>query len=205
MQPFMFRRGSMAFVSLYALACGGPPADTPSAVILLTPDTICQGDAHRTSVTIDGTMSSRHLSLVPLPPEDTSFDPDGAMAAPIEYAWSLDGDEHTITGGSLTSSTITVTAAGDRPLHISLTTRNRVGGTATSLRTLPITVPTTWPRHCSSDAACPGGACRVDDAGGADAGPSSGTCVGAHCSADRNCAPCFVCDTTQMTCVPRTP
>src|SRR4051812_5533057 len=64
-------RCTIVLVSLLALACGGPPADTPSAVILFSPDTICEGDAHHATVMLDGTMSSRHLSLVPLPPEDT--------------------------------------------------------------------------------------------------------------------------------------
>ncbi len=189
----MFRRGPVVLVSLLGLACGGPPADTPSAVILFSPETLCQGDAHRTPITLDGRMSSRHLSLVPLPPEDTAY-PDGATVVPLAFAWRLDGDAHTVTAGSLTTSTLTVTAAGERPLHVSLTTTNLAGGTATSLRTLPITLPETWPRRCSSDAACPGGACDA----------STSACVpNVRCSTDAMCAPCFVCDTAQMGCVPR--
>jgi len=202
MHPDMFRRGPLAIATVWVLACGGPPADQPSAVILFSPETICRGDAHRTTVMLDGTMSSRHLSLIPLPPEDTAY-PDGASVAPISYAWTLEGDEHVVVGGSLTSSTLSITAAGDRPLHVTLTTTNLAGGSATSLRTLPITVPTTWPRHCTSDAACPGGSCLVIDGALADAG-GSGVCVGSvHCTSDTACDPCFVCDPTQMACVPR--
>lgn len=203
----MNRRGPLVLVwvlvpSAWALACGGPPPDTPSAVILFSPETICQGDAHRTTVALDGTMSSRHLALIPLPPEDTAY-PDGATVAPLAYQWTLEGDEHTIVSGSLTAPTLSITALGDRPLHVTLTTTNLVGGSATSLRTLPITVPTTWPRHCSSDAACPGGACALIDAATGDAG-GSGVCVGtAHCTTDATCDPCFVCDPMQMACVPR--
>jgi hypothetical protein len=176
-----------------AAACGGPPADTPSAVILLTPETVCEGDANATSILLDGRMSSRHLSLVPLPPEDTSY-PDGAMPVPLTFAWHLEGDAYQITNGSLTGSTVTVTVAGERPLHVSLTTTNLAGGTATSLRTLPITVPETWPRRCTMDAQCPGGACDV----------ATNACVGTlHCATSANCPPCFVCDATPMTCVPR--
>lgn len=187
----MFRRAAIVFVSAFLLACGGPPPDTPSAVILLTPGTICQGDAQRTSILIDGTMSSRHLALVPLPPEDTSY-PDGAMPIALTFAWTLEGDAHTISAGSLTSSTVTVTAAGDRPLHVTLTTTNLAGGTATSLRTLPITVPTVWPTNCTADTDCPGGAC------------ASGHCAGTtHCASSATCDPCFTCETIHMTCVPR--
>lgn len=218
MRTNMFRRGLIAFVSVYALACGGPPPDTPSAVILFTPETICQGDAHESDVHIDGTMSSRHLSLVPLAPEDTSY-PDGAMVAPLAYAWTLEGDEHTVTEGSLTSSTLTVTAAGDRPLHVTLTTTNLLGGTATSVRSLPITVPTTWTTHyCAIDADCPmstcepasgvcvsSHACMADRAcPGSTCDLASGHCVPlAHCVNDAGCDPCFVCNPILMACVPR--
>lgn len=189
----MFRRGLFAFVSVLLLACGGPPPDTPSAVILLTPETICQGDAMTTPVLLDGTMSSRHLSLVPLPPEDTSY-PDGAMVVPLQFAWTLEGDAHVVTRGSLSTSTLTILAAGDRPLHVRLTTTNLAGGTATSLRTLSITLPTRWPTRCTADAACPGGACDT----------TAGTCVGSvHCTSSATCDPCFVCDATSMTCMPR--
>jgi hypothetical protein len=181
-----------ALVSCGALACGGPPADTPSAVILLSPESICQGDAYRTPIHLDGTMSSHHLSLVPLPPEDSAY-PDGAVVAPLTFAWSLDGDATRITSGTTTSSMLTVTAAGTRPLHISLTTTNLVGGSATSLRTLSITLPTPWPSFCSDDGMCPGG-----------------SCVGTHCEGSVTCSmstpcanPCFVCDATSSVCVPR--
>lgn len=200
----MLRRGPLPFVSLLLLACGGPPPDTPSAVILLRPETVCEGDAYATPVVLDGTMSSRHLSLVPLPPEDTAY-PDGATAIPLTYAWALEGDAYTITSGTLTSDRLTVTVAGDRPLHVHLTTTNLAGGSASSLRTLPITVPTTWPRHCDADDDCPGGACSIAvDAAAADAGPTPGTCVGTvHCTTDAMCDACFVCDAMQSACVPR--
>lgn len=193
----MFRRGVLAGImaSCALVACEGPPPDVPSAVIHFSPETVCQGDAHRTEVTLDGTMSSRHLSLVPLPPEDSAF-PDGATVAPLAFRWTLEGDEHVITDGSTTSSLLTVTVAGDRPLHVSLTTTNLVGGTATSLRTLPITVPTTWPARCRADGDCEGGACDV----------ASGACVGTvHCTTDATCDPCFVCEAASSTCVPRSP
>lgn len=191
----MLRRGWLAFVSVLALACGGPPADTPSAVILITPGTICENDAHATSILLDGTMSSRHLTLVPLPPEDTAY-PDGATVAPLAFQWTLEGDAYTIVDGTLTSRQLTVTAAGERPLHVSLTTTNLAGGSATSLRTLPITLPTTWPRRCTSDADCPGGACDL----------AAMACVGStHCTSSAGCDPCFVCDATRMACVPRSP
>lgn len=182
--------------TLAALGCGGPPADTPSAVILLSPGTVCQGDARLTEITLDGTMSSRHLSLVPLPPDDSSL-PDGATIAPLAFSWALEGDGYEVASGSLTSPRLTVRADGARPLHVSLTTTNLAGGSATSLRTLPITIaPAPWPASCRADAACAGGSCDV----------TTRTCVPAmRCARDGDCAPCFVCDLAQSGCVPRSP
>jgi hypothetical protein len=183
----------MLLIGSLALACGGPPADTPSAVILVSPDTVCQGDAHRTRILLDGRMSSRHLTLVPVPPEDTSY-PDGAMVTPLTFAWHLDGDEHVVTSGSLTDSALEITVLGERPLHVTLTTTNLAGGSATSLRTLPITLPTDWPRRCTIDAPCPGGACDT----------AASACVATvHCANDSGCDPCFVCDAATSLCTPR--
>lgn len=186
----------ITMVIAFALGCGGPPADTPSAVILLSPGTVCEGDARRTEITLDGTMSSRHLSLVPLPPEDTSF-PDGAMVAPLTYTWTLEGDGYEVASGSLSAPRLTVRADGARPLHVSLTTTNLAGGSATSLRTLPITVaPAPWPATCRGDGACAGGTCDT----------STRTCVPTmRCARDTDCDPCFVCDAAQGGCVPRSP
>lgn len=189
----MLRGGVLAFVSAFVLACGGPPPDTPSAVIALSPATICEGDAHRTEITIDGRSSSRHLSLVPLPPEDASS-AMGDAGPSLLFAWSISGAEHTITDGTLSSDLLHVTSAGDRPLHVQLTVTNRVGGTATSLRTVSITSPTRW-GSCSADSACEGGRCDV----------ATHTCVPTEtCHTDADCAPCFVCDATAGGCVPRT-
>lgn len=161
-------------------------------MILITPETVCENDGFVTTVHLDGRMSSRHLSLVPLPPEDSAF-PDGAVVAPLTYAWQLDGDDHHVTRGTLTDSTLDVQVAGARPLHVTLTTTNVAGGSAASLRTLPITLRSHW-TFCRDDSHCPGGACDL----------ATNVCVGTtHCTSDAGCDTCFVCDAATSTCVPR--
>ena len=88
------------------------------------------GDGHATTVTFSGARSSDHLSLMPSPP--------GPDEPPLEFLWVLEGAEHVVVGGGLTVSEISVTTAGDRPLHAELTVVDAEGAEATSLRTLAI-------------------------------------------------------------------
>ena len=173
------------FVSFLLLARGGPPPDPPSAVVSLSPATICEGDGHHTEVLLDGSMSSVHLTLVPVMPAPGE--------APLQFSWSLSGATPVITAGTLTSDALAVTTAGDRPLHVTLTVTNGVGGTATTLRTISIT-PLTRTR-CSLDADCAPGVCAVD----------LRTCIPDHsCSSDDDCEPCFSCEAASSRCLPRT-
>lgn len=167
------------------IACGGPPPDPPSAVVALSPATICEGDGHHTEVLLDGSDSSVHLTLVPVAP-----DPD---EPPLRFSWVLSGADFVITAGSLTSDLLAVTSAGDRPLHAALTVTNGVGGVATTLRTVSIT-PFERER-CSDDSDCSAGVCATDVE----------ACIPDHaCDDDGDCAACFACETSTSRCLPRT-
>jgi hypothetical protein len=117
-----------ALVLLLALGCAGPPPHPPTAVIDTTPDTVCRGDAFATVIELSGARSSASLSLIPAPPDPS--------APPLEFEWLLDGAEHAVVAGSLTSPRLAVTTAGDRPLHVTLTVFDADGGDATSLVTV---------------------------------------------------------------------
>ncbi len=177
--------GRVVLVSLLLLACGGPPPDPPSAVVALSPATLCEGDAHHTEVLLDGSNSSVHLTLVPVAP-----DPD---EAPLRFAWTLSGAAAVITAGTLTSDALAVTSPGDRPLHVALTVTNGAGGTATTLRTVSIT-PAVRER-CTADSDCTSGVCAVEVA----------SCIPNHsCDDDGDCEACFACDVPTSRCLPRT-
>jgi hypothetical protein len=180
--------GMARVACLFALlvACGGPPPDPPSAVVSLSPATICEGDAHHTEILLDGTDSSVHLTLVPVAP-----DPD---EPPLRFAWTITGAAYEISAGTHTSDLLAVTSAGDRPLHASLTVTNGAGGTATTLRTVSITAVDV--ERCSArDPSCASGVCAID----------VGACIPDHaCDDDGDCETCFACDTAMSRCVPRT-
>lgn len=117
-------------IALACCGCAAPPAHPPTAVIDVSPEVICVGDDHATTVTFSGARSSDHLSLMPSPP--------GPDEPPLEFRWALEGAQHVVVGGDLTSPEISVTTAGDRPLHAELTVVDAEGGVATSLRSLAI-------------------------------------------------------------------
>ncbi len=170
---------------LATLGCAGPGPDTPSAVIELLPETICEGDAHATEVLLDGRASSSHLALVPVPPEPGD--------SPLRFAWSLSGAEHRVVSGALDADRLVITSAGDRPLHVELAVTNGAGGVARHLRTLSITRPLVT--------ACAGaGECAVDETCASDLG----VCIAAHdCRSDADCETCTSCDVARARCVPR--
>lgn len=120
----------LAALALFALGCAGPPPDPPTAVIDATPGTLCRGDAFATVVELSGARSSATLSLVPAPPDPS--------APPLEFLWYLDGTEHRVVDGSLSSARVSVVARADRPLHALLTVRDGLGGEATSLLSVGI-------------------------------------------------------------------
>ncbi len=117
-------------LALFCSGCAAPPAHPPTAVIDLEPAVICLGDGHRTTVTFSGARSSYRLSLMPSPP--------GPDDPPLSFFWSLEGAQHALVDGTLTSAVISVTTAGDRPLHAELTVVDADGGEATSQRSLAI-------------------------------------------------------------------
>jgi len=115
---------------LFSCACAGPPPAPPTALIELTPTSICRDDGHATIIQISGSRSASGISLVPSPP-----DPG---APPLEFTWQIDGPEHAVIDGSTLSPALSVTTLGDRPMHVTLTVMNADGGEATSVRTLGI-------------------------------------------------------------------
>jgi hypothetical protein len=185
MCPRMVVPVRVALLSSLLFACSGPPPDPPSAVVALSPATICEGDGHHTEIILDGSGSSAQLTLVPVPPEPGE--------PPLRFAWTLSGAAFEVVAGDLTSDVVVLTSAGDRPLHASLTVTNGSGGIATTLRTVSIT-PYERDR-CSDDSDCDAGVCAVD----------LGSCIPAHtCEDDDDCDACFACDTASSRCLPRT-
>ncbi len=119
-------------MALLCCGCAGPPAHPPTAVIDIEPAVICAGDGYRTTVTFSGARSSDQLSLMPSPP--------GPEDAPLQFFWALEGAPHVVVNGAPSSAEISVTTAGDRPLHAELTVVDADGGEAMSLRSLAIEV-----------------------------------------------------------------
>ena len=172
----------------FALAgCGGDPGvATPTAVITARPDALCLGDDYQTIVELDASNSAPGLTLLP-------------ATAPLEgfalvYAWELTGAAHRIEGQDPKGITLRVSTAGDRPLHVALTVTNEEGGQATSLRSLPVTLPPAL-KPCVAGS-CPAGE-RCLPLDGED------RCVLAlDCEILADCPPCYRCDKLQGACVP---
>lgn len=114
-------------------ACGEPPPPAPSAVIALEPSSVCLGDDFQTLIRLDASESAPTLTLVPVAPE-----PDDP---PLRLHWSFSGAEHRVVEGDVHSVELGVTTAGDRPLHVALEVENAEGGSATTLKTVAITLP----------------------------------------------------------------
>ncbi len=125
-------RGLCATGVVAVLACGqGPPAPAPSAVINAMPTAVCAGDNFMTPIALDAKGSAAHLTLVYVPP------PPGSP--PLRYHWAFSGSATMVTAGDVNSDSVTVTMAGDRPLHVALTVSNSEGGSTTTTTTIDIT------------------------------------------------------------------
>lgn len=125
-------RAVAAVVVAIVAACGAPPPDSPSAVIRIDPEHVCEGDGYATEIAISGRESAPRLSLVPVPP--------GPDDPPLTYAWSFSGGSILILEGDLDDPELRIATAGDRPVHVELTVGNGEGE-ATVVRTIGITVP----------------------------------------------------------------
>jgi|GEM_PF-6459632 len=118
-------------VVLIAIACGSPPPPAPSAVIVMSPSSVCVGDAFTTPIHLDATSSAQGLTLVYVRP-----DPN---APPLSYTWSFEGAAMRFDEGDAHSDTLTVRSSGDRPLHVTLEVRNSLGGVTDALASISIT------------------------------------------------------------------
>lgn len=125
-------RLSIAAAAL-CLGCGEPPPPSPSAVINVTPSSVCLGDDFATEIALDAKDSQARLTLVPVPP--------GPDDPPLDFSWSFAGAEHRVIEAEPTGIALTVTTRGDRPLHVSLRVRNTDGGEATALASVAVTLP----------------------------------------------------------------
>lgn len=119
-------------VALIAIAsCGEPPPPAPSAVITMSPTSVCVGDAFTTPIHLDATSSAQTLTLVYVRP-----DPD---AGPLQFTWSFSGSAIQIDDGDTSSDSLTLRMQGDRPLHVTLRVQNASGGVTEALSTVSIT------------------------------------------------------------------
>lgn len=133
-------------------ACAETSPHPPSAVAVAEPDSVCLGDAHATPVLLDARESAQRLTLVP-----EAEPPD---LPPLRYTWTLEGDEHRVVDGNLGSEQITVTLAGERPLHVSLRVESSAGSVSETMITVSVTEPESGPGpSCESDLEC--GPCRA--------------------------------------------
>lgn len=115
-----------------ACSCGSPPPPAPSAVIAVSPAAICQDDAFTTPIELDASGSSPKLTLVYVRPDPNE--------PPLSFHWSFEGSAIQIDDGDSESPQVTLRAAGDRPLHVSLRVRNAEGGETVALTTIGITL-----------------------------------------------------------------
>jgi hypothetical protein len=124
-------RSTLGFFALLVAGCGEVPPPPPTAVIEALPRAICEGDDHRTPIRLDASKSVPRLALIPVVA--------GEDDPPLDISWAFSGAAHRVLDGDLAALQITVSTAGDRPLHVSLTVENAGGGRAESLTTIHLT------------------------------------------------------------------
>jgi len=169
--------------------CGEAPPPPPTAVVEAQPESVCLHDDFTTQVRLDASLSSTGLSLTATPPpaEDTS----------LVYQWTFAGAAYRIEGRDESAREAwLVRSAGDRPLHVQLTVINQAGGEATTLFTLPITLPEPV-RDCDGTTCSAGQHC-ADVAGRRICLPDL-TCE----DESPSCPACFQCDHASGRCLPR--
>ena len=136
---------------LCVCACAPASPHPPSAVAVAEPDAVCLDDAHRTMVLLDARESAQRLTLVP-----EAEPPD---LPPLSYRWRLEGDEFRLVDGDLTSEQLTVTLAGQRPLHVYLRVESSEGGVSETMISVSVTEASGPGPTCDSDLEC--GPCRT--------------------------------------------
>ena len=176
-------RVAVVAAALGVAACAGPASSTPSAVIVISPPSVCAGDAHRTVVELDARRSSARLTLIPEPPAPGE--------PPLSYEWRVEGGAVRLVEGDLRSDRVRITTDGLRPVHVWLTVVNDAGGTATSQRSISLTLPD-FAECASGDECLDGERCE-----GARCVPE------AACDEDAECPACTVCDVARSVCVLR--
>lgn len=125
-----FLRGC-AFVFLSLASCTNTPEDVPSAVITSDPDSICAGDAYRTSISLSAKESAPHLTLVATKPDPNE--------PPLAFTWSFTGAPIQIVTGDAHTPTIVVQTTGDRPLEVNLHVVNGEGAATDAIHTISVT------------------------------------------------------------------
>jgi hypothetical protein len=125
-------RAALIAATAAVASCGSPPADPPGVVIVADPPAICQDDAYRTTIVVDGSRSTARLTHVPVAP------PPGEP--PLSFTWSFAGASSRIVGGDPNGPRLEIRTAGDRPLHVTLTARTASSGEGSTTLTIPITV-----------------------------------------------------------------
>jgi P pilus assembly chaperone PapD len=145
----------LSWIALSALACSGPPPTAPAAVITATPTSVCEGDDFQTPIVLDSTGSSPVLTLVYTPPAaDAAL---GYCGNTTCYLWSFSGavckglstdpspcdviiDPGSVEpDGTVDSTIVNLTMAGDRPVLVTLRVENGVGGVTEAQTSISIT------------------------------------------------------------------
>ncbi len=178
---------AVAALGAVVLGCGSAPPDPPTAVIRAEPASVCQADDFSTTIQIDASGSTSGLALVPVPP--------GEDDPPLSFSWSFSGAAYEELGRDPTGVDLQLTTAGDRPLHIGLTVRNAAGGEASTLHTLPITLPEDV--SCTEDADCKSPERCIAYAG------AKICALDVDCTYNTDCPVCSLCDAGLRRCVPR--
>jgi hypothetical protein len=128
----MFSSGAqsvwVAFVALFVVsACAAEDGHPPIARATAEPPVIRENDGFQTQVTLDASTSADPLD-----------DPDSSR--PLDYEWTIIGDEFRFADGGETSQAPIVEFRGDRPATIELTVTDEDGMSSTVEFQMTLTV-----------------------------------------------------------------
>lgn len=118
----------LLLLALVALGCGGERTGHPLAYFSVSPPFLCRGDAHRTVVTLDATLSSGQAYLLLA---------DGVREdhGPLAYRWDLPSGVREVARDE-DGALLQVTAAGDAVAEVRLKVVNTAGESDEAVETI---------------------------------------------------------------------